>query len=128
MFQFSFSIQALFQATIKTDQERDYVQYWSIEEFQKAVVELNNAGLTSDQIQILEGIPFSRFHPRQYSEVLLLALAIRKKTTTVEKIHQYLQEREYWARIHGNSICIEAENLPEIATINSYLGLRNVHR
>lgn len=125
MFQFSFSIQALIHKTIKTDQEREYVQYWTINEFQQAITELNSAGLTSVQIQLLEGMPFSRFTPRQYSEVLLLALAIKKKTTSIEMIHRYLQEREYWARIHGNTICIATEALPEITTINSYLGLKN---
>lgn len=125
MFQFSFSIQAIFQATIKTDQEREYVQYWSIEDFQKAMLALNKAGLTSDQIQILEGMPFSRFTGRQFSEILLLELAIRKQTTTIENIYRYLQEREYWARMHGNSICIQIETLPDVETINSYLGLKN---
>jgi hypothetical protein len=123
MFQFSFSFESLIRSTLKNDEEREYVQYWTIENFRQAIQDLNREGLSSDQIQILQGLPFSRFSDRKFSEILLLALAIRKNTTTVEKIHLYLQETEFWARMHGRSICIQTETLPEVGMINSYLGL-----
>ena len=126
MFQFDFSIECLYRITVKSDAEREYVQHWSVEHFQRAIAHLNHAGLTQDQIQMLQRKPFSRFIDRDYQEVLLLALAMQKQTTTVGKIHKYLQEREYWARIHGNSILIQTERLPGIDAINGYLGLTGV--
>jgi hypothetical protein len=123
MYKFSFSIESLLRSTLQNDEEREYVQYWTIENFRQAILDLNQAGLSSDQIQILQGMPFSRFSDREFSEVLLLALAIRKNSITVKKIHLYLQERELWARMHKYSICIQTETLPEVGTINSYLGL-----
>lgn len=125
MFQFDFSIDGLYRITVKSDAEREYVQHWSVENFQRAIAHLNQAGLTQDQIQMLQRKTFSRFMDRDYQEVLLLALAIQKLTTTVARIHKYLQEREYWARINGNTILIQTERLPGIEAINAYLGLRS---
>ena len=126
MYQYNFSMQALYLATIKCEEEEAYVSFWSVESFQLAIVALNQAGLSSEQVQLLQGVPFSRFNDCNYTEVLLLALAIKKGTTTIDELHKHLQEKEYWAHIHGSSICIETESLPNVTLINSYLGLKHV--
>ncbi len=123
MFHHDFSIANLIHKTIKSDNERAYVQHPTVSEFQQAITELDQAGLSQAQVQLLQRKPFSRFTERDYQEVMLIALAIRKQTTTVANIHTYLQEREYRARIYGNTIVIQTERLPGIEAINGYLGL-----
>ena len=123
MYKSWFSVDSLFWKTARTAEEKNYVRRWTMEHFRLAVGYLNHAGLTPVQIQLFLRKPFSKFDGHDYMTVLLLSLAITKKTTTVERLHQHLQELEYWARMHGYSICIKTEELQEVGTINAYLGL-----
>jgi hypothetical protein len=123
MFTSEFSIDRLIRSTLKTDDDRVYVQYSTITEFREAIVKLDQAGITQAQIQLLQHKPFSRFVERDYQEVMLIALAIRKGTATVAQIHRCIQEREYQARIYGRTTVIQTEQLPGIEMINGYLGL-----
>ena len=120
----TFSMQDLFRATIRSEEEKLEIEFCTIEEFQLAISELTQAGISEAQVQLLLGLPFSKFCKPEFIKVVLLALALKKQTTTVAKLHKALQEKEFWARIHGNSICFETETLPNIRTIDAYLGLR----
>jgi hypothetical protein len=123
MYQYDFTMVDLYRMTIENDREQEYFQYWTVENFQKAIVVLDQAGITEGQVQLLIGKVFSRFGEREYREVLLLALALKKGKLTAHQVHKKLQEMEYHARIYGKSICFETETLPKIPTIQAYLGL-----
>lgn len=117
-------IHDLYRATKLSKEEKEIFDFCTLEDFRFAINELNRAGLSSAQVQMLLERPFSRFGRQEYSGVVLFALALKKQATTVAKLHQALQDGEYWARIHGRSICFETETLPNIETINAYLGLK----
>jgi hypothetical protein len=120
------SISHLYHATVKSDEDRCFVDYGQMEEFQQALGILSYAGVTNDHIQLFLNKPFSKFTEYDYKIVRLLGLAIENETLTADKIHKELQEREFHSRIHGKSICFETEQLPNIGTINLYLGLTSI--
>lgn len=120
----TFLIQALYRATSLSKGEKETFDSCTVEDFRLAINELALAGVSDAHVQLLLGRPFSRLGRQDYSVVFLLALALKKQATTVEKLHKALQEAEYRVRIYGGTICFETETLPNTDTIDIYLGLK----
>jgi hypothetical protein len=56
MYQYDFTMVDLYRMTIENDREQEYFQYWTVENFQKAIVVLDQAGISMLALRKLQSI------------------------------------------------------------------------
>lgn len=118
-----FDMTQLIQVTLKHENEYDRLRQADLSTFLAAISYLEIVGLSQTQLQMLIGRPFSLFGEDQCLETIVMALAIERGTATVDQWHEDLRNEAIWARMHGMTLWVPTETLPDMNEIDIALGL-----